>query len=97
METNSVNLFQPKPAIEDKSSAEKNKNYELIKSPNVGVIEPPVISKTPLGDTLCIKKQDNPRMAYKITPKTTKLDLINSLSFILISACSIAALFGFKR
>ena len=95
MEPNSLNLFQPKPAIDSNKEAEKN--YKLIKGPNVGVINPPTISKTPLGDTLCLKKQENPRMAYKVTQNKAKPDFLNTASFLLITACSIAAIFNFKK
>lgn len=71
--------------------AEK-KPQRVFNIPKVGVVDVPVISKTPLPDTIEIKKQDNPKMAYKLAPKSNKGFNMQNASSIGIFACSILAL-----
>ena len=75
METQ-TNLNIPKqPAPEVISDNSKNKKKKIFNVPKVGVVDVPNISKTPLADTVAIKKQENPHTVYKLTsdkkPKAT--------------------------
>ena len=89
---NKNSIRQPAPSVANPNNSTQRK-FNL---PNVGIVSVPSISKTPLGDTLAIKKQENPRMAYKLTPKSNKgLNFQNVIS-LLIAGCSIVALFSFK-
>ena len=90
---NTTSIRQPAPSVASTNDTPKQRKFNL---PNVGVVNVPSISKTPLGDTLAIKKQENPRTAYKLSPKSKKgLNFQNVIS-LLIAGCSILALFSLK-
>ena len=80
-------IRQPKPSVGSVSKKER-----VYNAPNVGVVSPPVISKTPLNDTLTIKRQENPRMKYMLTPKSNKGFKFHILFSLGIIGCSIGAL-----
>ena len=86
-------IRQPAPNVAQATSEVQQRQFNL---PKVGVVSVPKISKTPLADTLALKKQENPRTAYKLTPKSNKgLNFQNVIS-LLVAGCSIVALFSFK-
>ena len=60
-----------------------------INTPNVGVVDVPNISKTPISDMLTIKKQENPRMAYKVAEKKNGFFKFHNIATIGISTASL--------
>ena len=68
---------QPLPStMEDNSNVQnasstttETKEQRKYNRPNVGVVEVPTISRTPMADTVQIKKQENPYTVYKYIPK----------------------------
>ena len=81
-------IRQPAPSVGG-SDAQVERKFNL---PKVGVLSVPTISKTPLGDVLALKKQENPKMAYKITPKSNKGFKLQTFFSLSIIGCSIGAL-----
>ena len=66
-----LNAFkQPEPEIVKNQNASKN---PVFKYPNVGVLQVPTISKTPVADTIALKKKENPKTAYKVDLRNKKL------------------------
>ena len=94
-------LRQPTPSVVgDLQQAEvaNQKQAKKLNVPNVGVVDVPTISKTPVGDTLAIKKQENPRMAYKLTRKSNKgFNLQNFFSLSIVGCAIVALLSGRKK
>ena len=86
MNLNSIR--QPAPSVGG-SDAQVERKFKL---PNVGVVSVPAISKTPLSDVIVMKKQENPKMAYKITPKSNKGFKLQTFFSLSIVGCSIGAL-----
>ena len=83
-------IRQPAPDVT--SSVQTTTAERKFNVPNVGVVSVPSISKTPILDTLEIKKQENPRTAYKLTSKSNKgFNLQTNLSLAIVG-CSIGAL-----
>lgn len=82
-------IRQPTPSVQNPNGT----NERVFNRPNIGVVNPPSISSTPIDDTLEIKRQENPKMAYKITPKSRKGFKIQNLFSLGIFGCSIGALF----
>lgn len=58
-----------------------------IKRPHVGVLNPPVLSPTPLSDVLEKRKIENPRMKYKLTIKKPKILTFQTMLSLGIIAC----------
>ena len=85
-------IRQPAPSVATSNDTTQRK-FNL---PTVGVVNVPSISKTPLGDTLALKKQENPRTAYKLTPEKKKGSNFQNVISLLIAGCSIVALFTMK-
>lgn len=83
-------IRQPAPSVQDVKASPVERKFNF---PNVGVVMPPSISKTPLSDTVVIKKQENPRMAYKLTTNANKGFKLQNLFSLAIAGCSIGALF----
>lgn len=88
-QANLNSIRQPAPSVQNTSTAQIERKFNL---PNVGVVMPPSISKTPLADTVAIKKQENPRMAYKLTTKANKGFKLQGFFSLAIAGCSIGAL-----
>lgn len=82
-------IRQPAPSIQSSNKVSER----VFNKPYTGVIVPPNISRTPISDTLEIKKQENPKMAYKLTPKSKKGFKLQNLFSLGIAGCSIGALF----
>ena len=53
--TNLNSIRQPAPSVQAPQNVERKFN-----KPNVGIVNPPTISRTPLDDTIAIKKKENP-------------------------------------
>lgn len=87
MNLNSIR--QPAPSIQSVANEQKERTFN---APNVGVVDVPSISKTPLSDTLFIKKQENPRMKYLLSPKSKKGFKLQNIFSLAIAGCSIGAL-----
>ncbi|MBE7707340.1 MAG: hypothetical protein E7Z88_01405 [Cyanobacteria bacterium SIG27] len=81
-------IRQPAPSVGG-SEVQQERKFNL---PNVGVVSVPNISKTPLSDVLALKKQQNPKMAYKLTPKSKKGFNLQAFFSLSIVGCSIGAL-----
>lgn len=85
MENASFNKIKsPEPNL---VSSQKTDPKRKIKRPNVGVVNVPQISSTPLADTLSINKQENPHTIYKLTNKKDSFLNLNNLASIGILAC----------
>ena len=94
MNNSSLNLNsirQPAPSV---SSAQVERIYN---APKVGVLNVPTISKTPLADTITLKKQENPRTKYKLTPQSFKGFKLQNILSVTILGCSIGALFNLVK
>lgn len=81
-------IKQPPPSIAvDKNKTATQTNAQLNSTttkrkynrPNVGVIAPMALSRTPLGDTLQKKEQENPYTVYKLNPTRKKIGNFQSL------------------
>ena len=86
MENSTVNKIKsPEPNLV--TNKKETKPKRKIKKPNVGVVNVPKISNTPLADTLVMKKIENPHTIYKQT--TSKYSFLNlhNVSTIGIFAC----------
>lgn len=92
-------LKQPAPNITDAKSVSVSQNAPKreIKYPNVGVVDAPNISKTPISDTIALKKQENPRTIYKLTPKSNKGFRLHNILSGAIIGCSVGALFSLLK
>ncbi len=104
---NITNLIkQPKPDIKGSdtaaadSASEVKKPKRQIKRPHVGVLATPNISKTPITDTLELRKQENPHTIYKLTgqkkPKFSYREIV-SLSVIGMGIISLLSLIKKKK
>ena len=100
-DVNFNSLRQPAPSVAgDLQQAEvaNKKQSKVINMPKVGVVDVPTISKTPMADTLVIKKQENPRTIYKLTPRSTKgFNLQNFFSLSIVGCAIVALLSGRKK
>ena len=85
-------IRQPSPNVNQEEKQKRKFNL-----PNVGVVSVPIISQTPLGDTIELKRKENPKMAYKPTPESKKEFKIQNIFSITIIGCSIAALLKGKK
>ncbi len=100
---NNANLPAPN-LVEGNNKAQKEEVKEAPKRkfniPKVGVVSAPDISQTPVSDVLELKKKQNPKMAYKLTPKKLKIALFNyssALVFVLGLVAGIKEFIKFKR
>lgn len=77
---------QPAPNLVSENSASEaqpKKQTRAYNYPKVGVVEVPEITQNPVGDLLELKKQENPKTAYKLTPKRIKnIKFINFASIL---------------
>ena len=87
-------IRQPKPSVGVSDVTKKERVYN---APNVGIVNPPTITKTPLEDTLVIKKQENPKMRYLLTPKSNKGFKFHNIFSLGIIGCSIGALLSLLK
>ncbi len=87
-------IRQPAPSTQNNENTQTERIYNL---PKVGVVNPPVISKTPMADTLTIKKQENPRMIYKLTSNAFKGFKLQNVFSLAIAGCSIGALLSLLK
>ncbi len=69
-EPNVVNSTSKNTASESKDIQKRKAPLRQYNRPNVGVLNVPDISKTPLTDTFIKKRQDNPQMKYKFKSNT---------------------------
>ena len=96
-------LRQPTPSVvngqvqQSKQEVAASSPTRTFNLPKVGVVDVPRISTTPIADTLAIEKQENPRMAYKLTPKDNKGFKIQNLFSLVLVGCAIAALLSGKK
>lgn len=83
---NSVSkIKQPSPSVSDKK-------YKPIKGIDIGVIQAPKTSKTPLRDWVELKRQENPYTVYKIKSKKYDIKDIHLTAGIGVILCGIASL-----
>ncbi len=88
-------IKSPEPNIVTKN---KEKPKRKIKRPNVGVVNPSYISKTPIEDTLTIKKQENPQTRYKLTSKKNSAINLNNFTSLVVLGCGFISGFSiFKK
>ncbi len=74
-------------------TTEAKKPKRVFNRPKVGVIDVPQISKTPLTDTLEIKKQENPHIKYKM-PQSKRRGVfsLKEAASVTIFGCGIISL-----
>ena len=84
---NSLNIKQPAPSV-DNTSVQKRK----INRPNVGVVDVPNISSTPLKDTLTIKKQENPKIIPVQKPKKSSYFKFQTVLSAIVTLCGIGSI-----
>ena len=95
-----LNLRQPTPNVvsgnvnNDIETSQTSNTERKINYPEVGVVTIPNISKTPLADTLALKKQETPKMAYKLTTKKNNGFTLQNFFSLSIIGCALVALFG---
>lgn len=72
--------------------------YKIIQNPNVGVINLPFITKTPLTDTIELKSKEMPYTKYKTNDGKKKLFSLHTLAFGTTITCGILAFLSlFKK
>ncbi len=94
-------IKQPEPSVgaevkaeetsKEETSKPKKKKREIIR-PNVGVVDAPKISTTPMRDTITLKKRENPHTVYKKTPKSKKNFHFQGVMSGVIGVCGVASL-----
>ena len=95
IQTNSINQnSQNNETNITKENNNSKEKYKIIKPPHVGEIIVPKISKTPLCDTIELRKKETPKIKYKSNTKKTSLLSIHSMAFLTTITCSIIALTG---
>ena len=98
-QTNLNVLKQPAPEIISDES-KKDSKKRVFNIPKVGVVDVPNISKTPIADTITLKKQENPHTIYKLTndrrPKPT-FDNMSTLGIIGLGFIAFLSLFKRKK
>ncbi len=97
METSINAIKQPKPSTIPKEEQKKAvKPKRQFNRPNVGVVDVPKISNTPISDTMSKNKAQNPYITYKLdknTNKKTKRNIdFNNFVSIAITALGIGSL-----
>ena len=97
---NSSNLpKQPAPEVISNDSKQSSLK-RIFNIPKVGVVDVPNISKTPIADTITLKKQENPHTVYKLTndrkPKPT-FENISTLGIIGLGLLALLNLFKRKK
>ena len=98
MEVNSTAAKQPAPSVgEAKNETAPQKPARKYNRPSVGVVDVPNISKTPIEDTLVLKKKEYPRMKYKYISTKGKIDRFAALLSVSTVALGIMAAFGFRK
>lgn len=96
---NSAAIKQPKPSVGEKApeaniqaqtKTVKKPKREIVR-PQVGVVDAPQISTTPMSDTITIKKQENPHTVYKLSSKNKKPFHFQSAMSSIVAGCGILA------
>ena len=97
MENNiKLNTSIPAPNIAQDSKTEQTKQYSY-NFPKVGVVNVPKISQTPISDVLALKKQENPKMRYKLNTKKAGIYFDNISSALIIILGLIAGVCEIKK
>ena len=91
--TTSVNNYikQPSPDVANGDIRDIQDIKREFNTPKVGGVDVPPISKTPMADTLALKKEENPRKKYLLTDKKPNIKF-NNFASITIGALGITAL-----
>ena len=100
MENAISNIKQPAPSTignnqENKENQEKK--YRILPSRNIGMVDAPSISKTPLGDMISIKKEENPKAKYQNYSNKKDLSAVNIISLTGVFVCSILSLLKLRK
>ena len=98
-------IKQPAPNIVSNSTNSKQettkeetiKPKRIINRPNVGVVDVPTISKTPISDLLEIKKQENPRTVYRLNDNKEKPLNLYNIASIGIGASALYCLLNLSK
>ncbi len=97
MESAISKIKQPEPSVLVNNSQytdAEGKKYKVINyNPNIGVVNTPQLSRTPLRDWIELKRKENPYTVYKLTPKDNTPNTISSIGAIGIILCGIASAF----
>ena len=100
---NTNSLRQPTPSLDGDIQKQQKRKIEVspvtrkFNAPVVGTVDVPSISKTPIADTLVIKRQENPRTIYKLTGKSKSGFNFQNFSSLIIVGCSLVALLSGKK
>ena len=91
MDNSIQKIKQPAPSISSSNIQDENKKYKIIRNANIGVIQMPKTSNTPLTDWVEIKRQENPRLKYKVTFKQNKLPKFDTIAGLGVIVCAIVS------
>ncbi|MBR2069086.1 MAG: hypothetical protein IJ877_04905 [Candidatus Gastranaerophilales bacterium] len=86
---------QPAPAISGavtETTDSQGKKYKIIQGPNVGVVDVPKISKTPITDWIELKREEIPHTVYKLSEKKYSLRGMHTTVGLGVIACGIYSL-----
>ena len=101
MESAVSKIKQPEPSVltqNSKVTGADAKNYKVIQyNNNIGVVNTPKISRTPIRDMLEIKRRENPYTVYKLKFKEYIPEKISSIASAGIILCGIASLLKFIK
>ena len=96
MEANLSTAKQPAPSVSEPKS-EKIKQTRKYNRPQVGVVGVPNISKTPIEDTLVLKKKENPQIKYKFIATRGVLDKFSAFLTVSTVLTGLLAILGLKK
>ena len=87
-------IKQPEPKIANPQIVEvQDKKYKVIRNNlNIGVVDTPQTSRTPIRDWVELKRQENPYTVYKIKSKNYSMENIHTFASAGIVMCGIASL-----
>lgn len=92
---NFAKIKQPEPVVSNNNNVVVKRQYTM---PNVGIIAPAKISASPIADTLVLKEQENPKMAFKTKYRRYKLITPQFMMFLGIIGTGILSTFKlFKK
>ena len=85
------------PQTQNEIIQDNEKKYKIIKNSNVGIINLPNISKTPMRDTIEIKSKENPYTKYNLKEDKKKLFSIHSITFATVIICAATLINSLKK
>ena len=83
---------QPAPSIVSSNTNGDEKKFKVVQNKNIGVIQVPKTTNTPLLDWIEFKKKENPKTVYKLTAKANGIKGLQITASIGVIFCGIASL-----